>query len=40
MSETFAIPKVGGTGGVADLIYIHGLTGGLVTTWTGPGPAI
>jgi hypothetical protein len=38
MSENFAIPKIGGTGGLADLIFIHGLTGGLVTTWTGPGP--
>jgi hypothetical protein len=32
MSENFAIPKIGGTGGLADLIFIHGLTGGLVTT--------
>ncbi len=37
MSENFHIARVGGAGGVADLVFIHGLTGDMVTTWTSPG---
>jgi hypothetical protein len=33
MSQDFAFAKVGGSGGAADLIFVHGLTGNMVTTW-------
>ena len=36
MTENFVVGKVGGTSGVADLLFIHGLTGHLTETWTSP----
>jgi protein SERAC1 len=37
MSEGLELAHVGGTNGVADLIFVHGLTGNYFTTWNCPG---
>jgi hypothetical protein len=36
MTETFFVARVGDTGGTADVIFIHGLTGHAKTTWSYP----